>query len=86
MTYLSEQRAEVPGKVDSQGRLFAVVPDDEGPVEALGHLLGDAEVPHLEDLVLEGCQEAHRLLVLSEDLLGPFAVADGVVQLLEGLD
>ena len=40
----------------------------------LSHLLGNADVPLLEDLLLVGRQQVHHLLVLLEHQLGPLPV------------
>ena len=42
----------------------------------LRHLLGDADVPLLEDLLLVGRQQVHHLLVLLEHQLGALPVFD----------
>ena len=46
------------------------------PVKTLRDLFADAQVPNVEDVVLEGGQLDHHVLVLPEDVLGSFFVAN----------
>jgi len=54
----------------------SVFPKISRPVETLSDLLADAQVPGVEDIILEGRQLDHHVLVLPENVFSTLFVAN----------
>ena len=65
--HLSEHRHEILSEVDPED--VVLLPGDQTLVQRVCHLLGDGQIPQLEDLVLVRVQQAHHLLVFPGKIL-----------------